>query len=214
MKKFSAEVQVDKEHYELKHEVSFLNAFNQLKDILFLVNEKKLSNPKILIIGVGDNILATLLRHKFGFYVRTMDIDKDLDPDAVGSVDNLKDAVQEEFDIIVCAHVLEHLPSDRFEASLRQIHKASKYSLIYLPIAKFGLLFEFGLHPIFKKRISLLSTWFFKSHRFDGQHYWEIGTRGFSLKKTRKYLRKYFVIVNEYNAENWLYSYNFILESK
>lgn len=213
MKNFEAQVQVKKEHYKFV-EGSYINLYNQVRDVIDLVQKNKIINPRILIIGVGDDLLRIVLKNKFNYAVKTMDIDSDLKPDYVSSVDNLQEVVLEKFDVIVCAHVLEHLPFDYFNKSLEQIKSISDYSLIYLPIAKFGLSLGAGIYPLFFKKIYFVSTWFFKKHKFDGQHYWEIGTSGYSIENIRSEVKKYFNIKNEYNPENWLYSYNFVLKSK
>lgn len=213
MNNFKSEVQVRKEHYGLV-QGSFINAYNQASDIFGLIKRHNIIRPKILIIGIGDNLLSIILKNKFNCVVKTMDIDPELESDIVCSIENLQGAVSEKFDIIVCTHVLEHLPFEYFNDSLRQIGLVSEYSLVYLPIAKFGLSFGFGIYPLFFKKITLALTWFFKKHNFDGQHYWEIGVRGYPLSKIKKDINKYFNIEIEYNPVNWLYSYNFILRSK
>jgi hypothetical protein len=214
MKDFKAEVQVNKEHYSFGHEVSFLNVYNQIDDVLFLVKQRNIENPKILVIGVGDHLLDIILKYKFGFHVKTFDVDSALEPNFVGSVDKVDSAVHEYFDIVVCAHVLEHLPYEYFNQSLQKIRAISDYAIIYLPIAQFGLRLKFEIFPIIAKQINFLCTWFFKKHSFDGQHYWEIGTRGYSLPFVRNKINNFFKIEKEYNAKNWLYSYNFVLKSK
>lgn len=214
MNKFNASIQVDRSHYDVKSEIAFLNLFNQVNDISLIVQANQIASPKILIVGVGDDLLNILLREKFGYYVKTFDIDEQLRPNLVGSVDKMSSIVHEKFDIVVCAHVLEHLPYEYFEQSLKEIKSIANYAIIYLPIAQVGLRFDFGLHPIFLKNFNFLSTWFFKKHKFDGQHYWEIGTKGYPLSFIQKEVRKYFSIEKEYNAKNWLYSYNFVLKSR
>jgi len=213
MNNFKTLVQVKKEHYNIVNG-SFNNLFNQVRDVMEIVKRHLIVEPRILIIGVGDDLLKIILQNKFKYTVKTMDIDIELCPDYVGSIENLQEIISEKFDVVVCAHVLEHLPYNYFNKSLEQIKSISDYSLIYLPIAKFGLSFGIGIYPLFFKKLHFISTWFFKKHSFDGQHYWEIGVREHSLYKTRSEIKRYFNIENEYNPENWLYSYNFILKSK
>lgn len=213
MKKFKYMVQVETEHYALKDEISFLNVYNQMSDVLSIVRRRRIENPKILIVGVGDDLLKIILKEKFGYTIKTFDIDADLKPDFVGSIDEIDTVILEKFDVIVCAHVLEHLPFEYFAKSLEKMKNISSYSIIYLPIAQFGFRLKFELFPVFSKSINFLSTWFFKVHKFDGQHYWEIGTKGYPLPFIRRVMRKHFKIENEYNAKNWMYSYNFVLKS-
>ncbi|PIR85312.1 methyltransferase type 11, partial [Candidatus Kaiserbacteria bacterium CG10_big_fil_rev_8_21_14_0_10_45_20] len=37
-----------------------------------------------------------------------------------------------------------------------------------------------------------------KKHTFNGQHHWEIGKRGYSVKKVRKVISKHFVVEKEF----------------
>jgi len=213
MDNFKANIQVKKEHYNFV-QGSYLHLYNQVRDVFDVVNKNKIINPKILIIGVGDDLLKIVLENKFQFTIKTIDIDPELEPDYVGSVDNLQEVFSEKFDIVVCAHVLEHLPYKYFNKSLEQLKSIADNALIYLPIAKVGVSLGFGIYPLFFKKIYFISTWFFKKHKFDGQHYWEIGVQEHSLNKTKAEIKKYFNIEKEYNPENWLYSYNFVLKSK
>ena len=213
MDNFKATVQVEKRHYDFV-QGSFINLYNQINDVVALVKKNEIINPKILVIGVGDNLLKIILKNKFNLTVKTMDIDIELEPGYLGSITDIRSIVTEKFDIVICAHVLEHLPFKYFSESINQIKLISDYSLVYLPIAKFGIIIGAGIYPFFFKKIYLIATWFFKKHKFDGQHYWEIGTFGYPATRIRRELNKYFYIKKEYNPENWMYSYNFILKSK
>lgn len=217
MSNFDYKVQIPKDLYDKKMRKSmdlFVNLKHQLNDIADIIEQFKIENPRILIVGVGDNMLSSILKNKYNYYVESIDIDKELSPDIVGSVDSLEGVLKNRYDIIVCCHVLEHLPYEYFLPSLKQIRKFSRFSLVYIPNAKLQAFFQFGLLPIFKKKISLTTTLFFKKHKFNGEHYWEIGVKGHSLKNTKKILNEEFEILNDYNSPEWLYSYNFVLKSK
>ncbi len=77
MDKFKASVQVEKEHYDSVLG-SYVHLYNQVSDVIELVKKHKMIEPKILIIGVGDNLLKITLKNKFGFVIKTMDIDSNL----------------------------------------------------------------------------------------------------------------------------------------
>ena len=49
---------------------------------------------------------------------------------------------------------------------------------------------------------------------FDGQHYWEIGKRGFSRGKIRAHIAKHFDIVREYVPFGNQYHRFFVLRKK
>jgi len=187
----------------------FIHIFYQLKDVFFFSSIKR-----ILVIGPGSGIETAILKH-LGFDVVTLDIDPELKPDFVGSIDNLNYFQEREFDIAICSHVLEHLPFRYFEKSLSEIQRVAKNALIYLPIAGLNFSFRISLPKIRDKYINFyLPIFIFKTHKFDGEHYWEINTRGYSKKKIREIIKKYFLIIKEYHNPEWRYSYNFVLSSK
>jgi hypothetical protein len=47
-----------------------------------------------------------------------------------------------------------------------------------------------------------------------GQHYWEIGLRGFKLGDVRKRLLRHFDILSAYRNQDWTPSYNFVLRAR
>ena len=90
---------------------------------------------------------------------------------------------------------MEHLSFDKFEKTLKELQRVStKYVLISLPYAGNGFKFEIKLPFIRKIRIYFSIPKFYKKHRFDGQHYWEIGKKRYSKRKIIKILKKYFIV--------------------
>ena len=47
-----------------------------------------------------------------------------------------------------------------------------------------------------------------------GEHYWEIGRRGFRVRDVKKRFERFFRIVQAYRNVDWLPSYNFVLQSR
>jgi len=214
-------IQADPDQYDLGYNrqshlanrVNLINLCHQLNDIGIIVKDHIKKTPRILIIGVGDGLLGLILTQKYQYHVDTVDIDKRLSPTFIGSVDNLSGILTKKYDIIVCCHVLEHLPFKYFSKSLEEIRKFSSYSIIYLPIANLRLFLHFGLNPLFSKTISFVLTLFFKKPKFDGQHYWEIGLKNFSLRFVRRIVAENLGIMDSYHSKEWPYSYNFLLRS-
>jgi hypothetical protein len=97
----------------------------------------------VLEVGVGNNVVANYLR---GLYsLSTVDIDKDLKPDYLASVENMKDIGGESFDLVLCAEVLEHLEFEKFSNNLMELSRISKkYLIVSLPYwgYTFGLKFK------------------------------------------------------------------------
>lgn len=97
----------------------------------------------ILEIGVGTGLVSSYLRH-LGIDVTTLDINPSLNPDIIGSVLELESLVHKQFDMVLCARVLHHLPFEQFPDAIRQIAiVAGKNAVITLPMEDFRLYFMF-----------------------------------------------------------------------
>jgi ubiquinone/menaquinone biosynthesis C-methylase UbiE len=131
---------------------------------------------------------------KDDFFIKTFDLDKKLEPDYIGDVSRIS-LPDNSFELVCCFQVLEHLPFRNLEQSLEELARVSqKYVLLSLPYSRIDFKFELKL-PLLKKRSMLFTIpKFYKTHVFDGQHYWEIGTKGYSKNKIINVLRKYFII--------------------
>ncbi|MDN5126836.1 methyltransferase domain-containing protein [Aliarcobacter butzleri] len=213
MEVFQAKQQVNSENYTDLSKINMINMYNlyyEIKDITNLLPK----GGEILHVGVGTDLLTPILRD-FGYKVFTMDIIEDLSPDYVGSLHELGKVTNEKkFDLVVCSHILEHIPYELFEKNLDQLKKYSKYTLIYLPNSGIALGAELRLHPKWRKMYRLFFPIFKnKKIKFNGEHYWEIDLKGTHLNKVRNDIKKYFNIIKEYRNEYWDNSYNFVLES-
>ncbi len=139
----------------------------------------------ILEVGVGKGFL----KHCFKFFPQishtTLDIAEDLSPDYVGSVTNMP-FEDNQFDLVMCGEVLEHLPFTDFLPSLKEIRRVARYKVIIsLPdkrrhfglavcLARFGW-FRFEWNPTRR-------CYACKEFEFTGEHYWEIGCKGTLIK--------------------------------
>ncbi|MCK4649610.1 hypothetical protein KAT36_00095 [Candidatus Pacearchaeota archaeon] len=61
---------------------------------------------------------------------------------------------------------------------------------------------------------SLTLPRFYKKAKFDGEHYWEIGMRKYSLKKIKKTMLKYFKIKKVFSPYENKYHVFFVLEKR
>lgn len=197
--------------YSLTH---FINTYYEIRDALSF-------DPKrILIIGVGVGLEPIVLREKFNIEVTTLDIDKDFNPDVVGSVHDMRVFPNKAFDVAIISHVLEHLPYSFFDPALRELARVANASVVFLPYGGRNLSIRF----IFAQRIRELV---FNVHipprkrisgnepvLCDGEHYWEVGFRGFSKKTILEDFSKHFEVINHYHNYDWMYSMNFILKSR
>ncbi|MCK4649611.1 class I SAM-dependent methyltransferase [Candidatus Pacearchaeota archaeon] len=112
--------QVTKEHYDFKKYIDkqrWMSYYYQLKHVY------ELKPSSVLEIGAGNNFLKKQLSKEITYKV--MDIAKDLNPDVLGGVDNIP-LKNNSFDLVCCFQVLEHLPFNFFEKSLKEIARVSK----------------------------------------------------------------------------------------
>ncbi|MCR4324833.1 MAG: class I SAM-dependent methyltransferase [Candidatus Curtissbacteria bacterium] len=173
-------LQVKKDHYfNLKYDTKarWISYWYQIKEVIS-------QNPReALEIGVGNKIVSDYLK-KVGIIVKTCDFDERLKPDVVASVTKLP-FKKGSFDTVLCAEVLEHLPFREFKKSLKEIHRVTrKKAIITLPhISLTNLYFGFKIIPFLPKREFAAKVDYPFKHKFEGEHYWEIGKRGYGLKK-------------------------------
>ena len=118
------------------------------------------------------------------------------------------------FDVILCCQVLEHLPHDRFENILQQLEWHADHVIISLPYSAMKYKFEVKLPVIKTVKLNVYIHKFFKKHKFDGEHYWEIGTRGYTKRSVLKSMRKFFLVEKWYVAPYNPYHMFFILKKK
>jgi len=155
----------------------FISYWHQINEII------KLTPQQVLEIGLGNRFVSTYLKER-RINITTLDIDKKLNPDVAGNVLEIP-FTDNYFDAVACYEVLEHLPYENFTEALSEIFRVSKLYVI-LSIPDGSRVYRFYVHipkvGIFKKLIPFPRL---KSpiHNFDGEHYWEIGKAGYSLKK-------------------------------
>lgn len=202
--------QVSKGHYIFGNYLQksrWISYWHQLDEIL------RLSPESVLIIGPGDHIVKKVLDDYIPV-VKTLDFDENLHPDYVCSVTECSRKVERKFDCVVCCQVLEHLPFEKFESCIRSIYEITdKNCVISLPVRRW----TFGGSLIFFNKV-LTGRLVWKRCRvkwkFDGQHYWEIGTKGSGENEIRCVLMKYFHIRRRFFASGSTYHYFYILEKK
>ncbi len=202
--------QVDKEHY------SFEKYFFPGRWMSYWYQTKEISQRKdiltVLDVGPGTTFLKDVLRvHRPDIAYTTVDVAEDVLPDVIGSVTKLPFA-DNSFDAVCTFQVLEHIAFSDFEIALKEMKRVSK-KYVFVSLPHFGPSFEFWFKIPFIKRIKLsFKVPFRKNHVFGGQHYWEIGKRGYSPRKIRQILQKYFNIVSEYVPFENQYHHFYIME--
>lgn len=168
---------------------------------------------EILEIGPGCGHTGWILR-LWGFKVTTLDFDPEISPDIVADITKFE-TKEPRFDAVIAAEVLEHLPFDQFDSCLQNIRLATKKTaLITLPAPFVGISMGLNVPKLDLIRFNLGFPYKLK-HKFDGQHYRELGKIGFSRRKIKYAIeRSGFRIVRHYRPLLSLYSYFFVLEKK
>lgn len=139
---------------------------------------------RALVVGKGDGLVPQLMKDQ-GIDVVMLDVNSNLEPDLLGSVERIP-APDNSFDVCLCCQVLEHLPFERFESCLREIRRVtSSHLILSLPdirrfaslrvrVARWKWEWSFSLPRLRQSRIP--------GDRLTAHgHYWEIGYRGFEL---------------------------------
>lgn len=178
--------QVSKSHYEGKAYRS-QERWNSYWHQLALVRGTKPQN--VLEVGVGESVVARELAAT-GISVTTVDIAEDLHPDVVGSITALP-FLDKSFDAVLAAEVLEHIRFEDVPQALRELSRVARHSVI-ISIPHPGYVFSLiGKFPLLRRFSFLYKIPFFwETHRFNGEHYWELGKSTFSLRVFTQHAKK------------------------
>lgn len=156
------------------------------------INEILACAPKsILEIGVGDKTVGSYLKTNFPEIIyKSLDNDEKLSPDITANIETYA-LPAGQYDVVCAFEVLEHLPFEKFSVILSKLKQASReYVIISLP--HWGRHFSLEVRLPFFGKLSLQykCNFFPIEHKFDGQHFWEIGKKGYSLKKVKENINR------------------------
>jgi len=183
----------------------WMSYWQQIESVL------SLEPKKVLEIGIGNKTVTNYLR-EHGVEVVTLDINENLKPDIVASVEKMT-LPDESFDVVLAAEILEHLPFEKFETCLKEIKRVTKkYAVISLPHWgwTFYLIFK---APLLKKIQFLFKISGVLKHKFNGEHFWEIGKKCYPLSKIKKEIeRAGFRILKDFITPDSPYHHFFVLE--
>jgi hypothetical protein len=206
------EVQVGGDFYDFQSYVTFERWSSYWYQIVATLRYRPAS---VLEIGVGLGVTTQVLRGA-GVAVTTCDFDPALKPDVVGDVRKLDQLVAPKSVDMVCAfQILEHIPFEDFEPAVAKLAGiARRHVVISLP--QWGRPVElrarllknrFTLH--FARRLYHRKDW-----KFDGQHYWEVGAKGYPPERIHEALSRQLRVLRSYVCPDNSYHYFFECEVK
>ncbi|OGZ08632.1 MAG: hypothetical protein A3D65_01900 [Candidatus Lloydbacteria bacterium RIFCSPHIGHO2_02_FULL_50_13] len=199
--------QVDKNHYEFSHYVGFdrwASYHKQIKETLVLQPES------ILEVGLGDGVYRNYLLSQTNIRYQSLDIDPELKPDIVGSVTAIP-LLDSAVDYVVAFEILEHLPFEQFSTALQEIARVAKRGAI-ISLPHFGPPVKLSFKLPFLPEISLaFKIPYMPQHRFNGQHYWELGKKGYSVARILREFERYFIVEKHFVPFENQYHHFFVL---
>lgn len=184
-------VSVDVKMFEFKKYISkklWISFYNQINEII------SLEPGSILEIGVGTGTVGMILKDLIHLDYESMDIEKGLNPDHVGSVIDMP-FIDKKYDVVACFQVLEHLPYEKFEKALSEMFRVAKKSVI-ISLPNIGKVSRLHIPRICKMKLINVPFAKIAKHEFDGKHYWEMNTKGYEQKKV---MQKMNDISNKYH---------------
>ncbi len=184
----------------------FCSYWHQIHEII------RLGPKKIIEIGIGNGFVAGYVKER-GVDIVTLDIDPRLRPDIVGDVLDLPFS-DKSFDVVACYEVLEHLPYERILKALSEIFRICRtFTILSLPESNRAYRFNLQIPKIGEIRVLIPIPSIKKQiHRFDGEHYWEIGKSKYPLNRIIKDIgRAGFKIEKTYRVFEYPYHRFFVL---
>lgn len=139
---------------------------------------RQFSPASFLEIGPGNGFVSTFFR-TMGITVRTADVNPALKPDIVAPVQDLwRHVSPNEFPLIVCCEVLEHIPFDEFPDLIRQISSLAPDLFLTLPV--YGRRIGFGGLVRLPKVNAWFGSWLrlpIRERGLEPMHFWELDYR-------------------------------------
>lgn len=179
-------VQVKKGHYADR---KYLSSARWSTNAAIIDETIGIDPKSVLEIGPGPGIVTATLR-QMGFMVRTLDLDPDIRPDYLLSAtdENITSKI-DHIDLIIASEIFEHVKYDDFVKSCGKLRVLARFMILTLPDTNEKSL-SFGTRIRLPLLNSLSFLWKLRfgtvRHAFDGEHYWEIGKKGFPAKRIRK----------------------------
>lgn len=206
--------QVEKNHYNFRKYANSERWFSYWEQLLLIIETNANS---ILEIGVGDGMVGSYIRNNLKDVTYTsLDFDESLCPDIVADV--LDSKIEDGLYDVVCAfEVLEHLPIEKSILAFNEMCRMAKEFVIF-SVPHWGRYFGIEFYLPFVKRVNFgikLKSLIPPIHVFNGQHYWEVGKRGYSSAFIKKsFSNQDYVLINEFISYNNPYHHFYVYKRK
>jgi hypothetical protein len=147
-----------------------------------------------------------------GLSVTTFDFDPSIGPNFVRDVTRLP-FKSGAFHCILAAEVLEHLPFDEFVGTLAELKRVCSASVIVtLPTPLVGPSALINV-PAWNPMAISIGRPYAVRHRFDGQHYREVGKAGHGMRRVKRCIREIGLrIVRSFRLAPSLFYYFFVCD--
>lgn len=178
-----------------------------------LMEVTEIKPESVLEIGPGPGVVSEILK-KMKIRITTLDIDYRLKPNVCADVTSLPFAGKS-FDTVLAAEILEHIPFYEVPKALKELSRvAGKSIVITLPhFSHFAPSIALKLFPFVPRFSKVFPISLPVKHKFDGQHYWEIGKRDTPISKVRQMLSTIdgFKLTRDYLIEENPFHHLFVL---
>ncbi len=150
---------------------------------------------RMIEIGVGNGFVSEFLRTT-EIDLTTIDVNPNLAPDIIAPVQEIGEFIRpDEYDLISCCEVLEHLPFEDFEPTVKLFSTLSEQLFLTLPV--FGnRRIGFGGVVQLPKLQRWLGVWLrlpILRRRLPEMHFWEVDYNSHTRKKSIvEILRRYY----------------------
>ena len=204
-------VQVTEGHYDFSKYVAkprFCSYWHQIDEVL------RIRPGTLLVIGKGDGIVTDILQKACPtLRITTFDFDPALCPDITGDVRTILESAPGPYDCVLCCQVLEHVPYEHFGPILSQLAAIAPHVVLSIPCQcrTFGLALDL---PKLHVRRFFHPQKLRMDFAFDGQHYWEAGTKGHAKRDVEAILRECFTVKSSYHVPEKPWHLFYILERK
>lgn len=137
---------------------------------------KKMNPDSLIEVGIGNGFVSGFLKLS-GIRVITADVNSNLNPDICAPLSELPNYVEEDFDLVVCCEVLEHMPLEDLDNNLECLRRLGSRLFLTLPNSyrRFGVSGLIFLPRIGSRFFDMNFDIPFKRSLDHSSHFWEVG---------------------------------------